>query len=195
MRIFLVTLLLTGCANYVKPLCDATNRRDVPNLEGRFSTLITLVGPDGTHTEHGHYVITRLDRGSYLLETDKGSERAGVCEVSGRLYIENAASWGSGLPNDGFSALLLAVNEDNSFALTSLGVDSHVLDARHIPYKLVEHSTSKEKGNSPYNNILVDNSGLTAEQFAQLLDPMTVRFALWPEAGAHVQGKSSKFSW
>ena len=195
-------LFVTGCASYVTPLCDDTNRRDLPNFEGAFTTVLTQVDKTGSHTERYEFEISRVARGEYLVEHHDGATHANLCEIASHYYLENNQSWITGIPVKGYLAFQVSANGDNSFDLTALGLDSKVLADQGIKFDLVENHTKKDApDDKDFSSILAYNAGVPAEQFVQILEPQSFKLTLRPggnrlakAALAHIHGKSSKFN-
>jgi hypothetical protein len=176
-------LAMSGCSSYLAPLCEENNRKDIPNFEGSFSTNLTFVGKEGSLSQRIGYTITRVEKGVYLMESTQGTTRASVCEIDGHYYAEDNNGWSSTLSTQGYVAFQVAPNGNGSFDMISLGVDSKLLDAQQIPYSVIEVKTSPVEGvpgSSQYYNLLVDNRGIPAERFVQLLDPMSLKITLQP---------------
>lgn len=180
----LLGALLPSCSAYTSPLCDESNRKDIPNFEGHFTTVFSFVSKEGSLVDRKSYTVSRAERGSYFMESRDGTGRMSTCEIEGNFYAEDNRGWNSGLPNAGYVAFQVVPMGDGSFDFVGLGIDSKVLDSQKIPYKLIEI-----KGNDSFSTpngqlfaLLVDNSGVPRDQFVQLLDPISLKFTLQPQS-------------
>lgn len=180
-------VLIQGCASYTKPICDESNRKDIPNFEGQFSTSYSMVLPTGSMIIRSDYSISRVARGTYILESREHTIHAGICEIEGQYYAENDAGWGLSFPmGPGFVAFQVSPNGNGSFDMIGLGIDTKVLDAQKVPYTITEVKMSAFGKDDPkqsnFYQLLVDNKGISPELFAQMLDPISFKFTLLPQS-------------
>lgn len=193
-KIFLAftAFILVGCANYQVPLCNEENRRDIPNLEGRFSVKFALPVKDKSKVIRQFTSFTRLSRGHYYMEEKKGRELH-TCELDGNMYVEMTSD---SVPaeHNAYTAYRFARNGDGSFDFVLLGLDTDILDARGIPYQVIGMDDAQDKKNdggldskegrltlNVTNVFLVNNKGLDPEDFVQMLDPVSVKITFAPE--------------
>jgi hypothetical protein len=189
--------LLAGCSGYSLPLCDSSNLADVPNLEGTFSAQFALITPQGSKVERQLFSISRLGKGRYHI--DGGTpDKVSVCEIDSQLFMESLSSSLFSLTEPTYMLFRFQRNGDGSFDLVSLGVDSNVLSARGIPFRII--STKPDRDSTPVeiagsdlmNYILIDNRGLSPEDFVQILDVMAVKFTFLPVALARPASKPAE---
>ena len=190
--ILLVLPLLVSCAGYKNPLCTPEFRKDVPNLEGRFS--LRFLNDSDFKLLKQEYTISRVGHGTYFLEDKEGVEFHS-CEVDGVPFLEakifNLKEDGV----EGYSSIKLQRQNDGSFDLVPMGVDSDVLKSRNIPYTIIEpkkpdpQKMEKNKFGSEKptainitKKIFVDNTKLAREDFLQILDTMSMKVTITPEA-------------
>ena len=188
--LLLVSLLAISCANYEAPLCNSSNRVEVPNFEGRFSATISMITEEKSTVIKQSVVVSRLDRGLYLVQQSNENSVISTCELDGHIYAESkdkskSAFFGSGIAGT-YSSFLLERNSDGSFDLGVLGSDTSILKARGVPFRIVVTTTPKDENNPEEKksfNLLIDNSKISPEDFVQLLDPLSLKLTWLPEAG------------
>ncbi len=196
--LFFAVVLLNGCAGYVKPVCEDTNRLDVPNLEGKFTMRAAFYHDKESKVLRQEFTVSRIAKGTYFSEENGGFEFS-TCEVENQLFLElrhNIVYHGERV----WHAFRLQRNGDGSFDLVLLGVDTDVLKAQNIPYEVVKgEDDSRKEGcsgsgedgiNCSINQILiVDNARVSGESFVQLLDPLSFQLKWTPSLALAEPGK------
>ncbi|RZA08700.1 MAG: hypothetical protein EOP11_04090 [Proteobacteria bacterium] len=180
--VFSALIFMAGCSTYREPLCSDQNRVDVPNLEGRYSVQFAMVTKDGSRLTKQKFTISREARGKYTSEQNQLNTFS-TCSIDAYLFLETREEKAlPGIEQPAYSLSRLQKNADGSFDLVSLGVDSELLDQRKIPYQIIPRSPNQLENSPSLSTLYIDNRGVDPEFFVQLLDPVSMKFTIVPEA-------------
>lgn len=185
--LILIGFYLSACTHYLKPLCDESNRVDVPNLEGRFSTTLVSLEKAESQIMRMTLTISRIDRGIYSVYQESEPTELFVCRIGGHLYVEGKSKPITDSSPETIQVFRLDPLAGGSFDLVFLGVDSQYLKSRGIPYQVIVKEPPKEEpqpgpvsgasivaGNST-SAVVIDNSNIKASDFVQFLDPLSLK--------------------
>ena len=175
--LFYLGVSLFGCVGYKEPLCHERNRKDVMNFEGLFGATYNWINGGRAEVIRMKITVARKDRGLYTVYSDDQTSDVFTCEIGSHLYLE---SRDRNLSNGGIAAhqlFQLDSTRQGSFDLVPMGTDSETLRARGIPFEIVPSDSSGGRGidGEAANYILIDNKGLEAEDFLQLMDPLSIK--------------------
>ncbi len=169
--------ILSACVYTTKQICNDSNVRDIPGIEGKF--LFKSYSLTEFEMISDRFEIQRISRGHYSFN---GKGDSSACVIGGVVYFE-------GPSEQGFSSYRIepfsSESGERGFHMMLLGVSKKELERRNIPFKIIETSGSYMGMNflapeSKSKALVLDNSKLSSDETAQLLEPMSASFSFIP---------------
>jgi hypothetical protein len=177
-------LPLAACVETTSPLCDSSNKTNVPDLKESYKISMLMVGKDSASFSEQGLTFKNTGTGEYDVDGGAGPQHFSTCKVGSWHIAETKNSFGT------YQQTILSAKGDGSMTQSQFIIDPNTLKQMGVNFSIVERQEPKSQkqwrqffgandDEKKYSVIVINNDNSTATEIVRKIGmPFAIGFTL-----------------